>query len=86
MRSTIIIEKRGNHYIATASGRFGGGYSGVTAGDTAEQVAAFAAREMVRYAQSNPEGGDLLAPDEVTNLVPDHLVAIAPTKGGLTTG
>ena len=28
---------------------------------------------MVRYAQTNPEGGDLLAPPEVLALVPEYL-------------
>lgn len=77
MRSTIIIEKRGAGYIATASGKFGGGYNGARAGLTPHDAAAFAAREMIRYAQSNCEGGDLMAPPEVLELVPAHLRSVA---------
>ncbi len=76
MRASVIIEKRGTGYFATVSGKFGGGYMGAAAGDTAEEAAAFAAREMVRYAQSNSDGGDLIAPSEVAHLVPPHLQSI----------
>ena len=78
MRTTIIISKRGAGYIATTSGKFGGGYQGARAGLTPHEAAAFAAREMIRYAQSNPEGGDLMAPPEVLDLVPEHLRSVAP--------
>jgi len=77
MRSTIIIERRGAGYIATVSGKFGGGYQGARCGLTAEEAARFAAREMIRYSQSNSEGGDLMAPPEVLALVPGHLHSIA---------
>lgn len=77
MRSTVIISKRGEGYIATASGKFGGGYQGARAGLTPHEAAAFAAREMIRYAQSNSEGGDLMAPPEVLEIVPLHLRSIA---------
>jgi hypothetical protein len=73
MRSTVIIEKRGSGYICTVSGKFGGGYQMARAGLDPQAAAAFAAREMIRYAQSNSEGGDLLAPPEVLDLVPLHL-------------
>jgi len=29
--------------------------------------------EMIQYAQSNEDGGDLVAPAEVRELVPEHL-------------
>ena len=77
MRSTIIISKRGAGYIATASGKFGGVYQGARCGLTAQDAALFAGREMIRYAQSNPDGGDLMAPPEVLELVPEHLRSIA---------
>ena len=76
MRATLIIEKRGNRYTATVSGKFGGGYSGANAGTTAEEAAGFAAREMIRYGQSNSEGGDLVAPAEVLQLVPENLRSV----------
>ena len=31
---------------------------------------------MIEYAQANPEGGDLMAPPEVLELVPAHLRSI----------
>jgi hypothetical protein len=31
---------------------------------------------MIEYAQSNPEGGELMAPPDVMEYVPDHLRSI----------
>ena len=76
MRATVIITKRGAGYIATASGKFGGGYQGARCGLTADEASRFAAREMIRYAQSNAEGGDLMAPPDVLELVPEHLRSV----------
>jgi hypothetical protein len=76
MRATVIIDKRANHYVATVSGKFGGGFMGAHVGTTPEQAAGFAARQMVRYACSNSEGGDLVAPAEVLQLVPDNLRSV----------
>jgi hypothetical protein len=42
-----------------------------------QAAAATAARLMIQYAQSNEEGGDLVAPAEVRELVPQHLRSIA---------
>lgn len=76
MRSTIIISRRGAGYIATVAGKFGGGHQGARCGLTPTDAAATAARYMIEYAQSNPEGGDLMAPPEVLDLVPLHLRSI----------
>jgi len=76
MRSSVIISKRGDDYIADVQGKFGGGFSGAAAGKTAGSAAAFAARMMIQYAQSNKEGGDLMAPPEVMEIVPEHLRSI----------
>jgi len=76
MRTTVIIEKRGEGYISTVAGKFGGGHRGARCGLTPEAAAATAARYMIEYAQSNAEGGDLMAPAEILNLVPEHLRAI----------
>lgn len=80
MRTTIIISKRGDGYISTVSGRFGGGHQGARAGLTPYDAAAKAAQYMIEYAQSNPEGGDLMAPPEVLDLVPAHLRSIDAKK------
>ena len=77
MRSTVIIKKRGEGYIATVSGKFGGGFQGARCGLTPFEAAAKAAEWMISYAQSNPEGGSLLAPTEVMELVPMHLHSFA---------
>jgi hypothetical protein len=77
MRSTVIISKRGAGYIAQASGAFGGGFRGVRCGLTPHEAAARAAGWMCDYAQSNKEGGDLMAPPEVLELVPAHLRSVA---------
>lgn len=79
MRSTVIIIKRGAGYISTVSGKFGGGHQGARCGLTPYDAAAKAAQYMIEYAQSNPEGGDLMAPPEVLELVPRHLHSI-PAK------
>jgi len=76
MRSTVIIEKRGG-YISTVSGKFGGGHQNARAGLDPQAAAATAARLMIQYAQSNEEGGDLVAPADVLDLVPQHLRSIA---------
>ena len=76
MRATVIIAKRGAGYISTVSGRFGGGHQGARAGLTAYDAATTAARYMIEYAQTNPEGGDLMAPLEVLELVPEHLRSV----------
>ena len=80
MRSSIIITTRGDGYISTVSGRFGGGHQGARAGLTPYAAAATAARYMIEYAQFNPDGGDLMAPPEVLELVPEHLRSV-PAKG-----
>lgn len=81
MRTTVIIQKRGAGYISTVQGRFGGGHSGARAGLTAYDAAARAAQLMIEYAQGNPEGGSLMAPPEVLELVPIHLRSIDGTPG-----
>ena len=80
MRSTIIIEKRGEGYVSTISGKFGGGHKQARCGLTADAAAASAARFMIDYAQSNEFGGDLMAPPEVLELVPEHLRKIDAKK------
>lgn len=77
MRSTVIITKRGPGYISEVSGKFGGGHKGVRCGLTPFEAAASAARLMIEYAQSNSEGGDLMAPPEVLELMPGHLRSVA---------
>lgn len=76
MRSTVIISKRGEGYIASVSGKFGGGFQGARCGLTPFEAAAKAAEWMISYSQTNPEGGDLMAPPEVLELVPEHLRSI----------
>lgn len=76
MRTTVIIKQRGQGYVSSVQGKFGGGHSGARCGLTPYEAAASAADLMIRYAQSNPEGGDLMAPPEVMELVPLHLRSI----------
>ena len=76
MRTTVIIQKRGEGYISNVSGKHGGGHSGARAGLTPYDAAAQAAKLMVEYAQTNDEGGDLMAPHEVLEQVPAHLRSI----------
>lgn len=73
MRTTVIITKRGEGYISQVSVQHGGGHNGARCGLTHYEAAASAARYMIEYAQGNPDGGDLMAPPEVLDLVPEHL-------------
>jgi len=73
MKTTVIITKRGEGYISTVQGKFGGGHQGARAGLTPFDAAARAAQLMIEYATSNEEGGELMAPSEVLELVPAHL-------------
>ena len=76
MRTVVIIEKEkgglDGYRSTTSSG--GSGHCG----DTPVEAAAKAAKLMLRYARRNPEGGDLMAPPEVLELVPPHLHTIEP--------
>lgn len=82
MRTAVIINKRGEGYISSVSGKFGGGHTGARCGLTPYEAAAKAAQYMIEYAQSNPEGGDLMAPTEVLDLVPEHLRSIPAKSTG----
>lgn len=75
MKTTIIIQKRGEGYTATVGARNGVVLQGSRCGLTPAEAATWAATMMLRYASpdSNPEGGELMAPPEVTELVPAHL-------------
>jgi len=77
MKTTVIIKKRGAGYICTVYGQFGGGYQGAKCGLTPFEAATKAAELMLKYTANNPEGGTLMAPDEVKSLVPEHLHEIA---------
>lgn len=77
MRTTVIISKRGGGYISKVSGKHGGGHDGSRAGLTPYDAAATAAKLMINYASTNDEGGDLMAPPEVLELVPAHLRTVA---------
>jgi len=82
MRSQIIITKarNGHGYWADVRGKFGGGYSGATAGETPEAAGLFALREAARFIDSNPEGGDIIAPPEVQDAMAKARVPHAPIE------
>lgn len=75
MKTTIIIIKRGEGYTATIGETTGTVLQGARCGLTPHDAAAWAATMMLRYASpdANPEGGVLMAPPEVLELVPEHL-------------
>jgi len=64
-------------WISTARDHLGGGHQGARCGLIPFDAAAKAAALMLQYAATNPEGGTLMAPDEVKSLVPEHLHEIA---------
>lgn len=78
MKTTIIIIKRGDGHIATVGARNGIVRQGARCGLTPQDAATWAATMMLRYAapDSNPEGGEVMAPPEVFELVPNHLQKI----------
>lgn len=80
MKSTIIITKRGEGYIATVGAKSGLVLQGARCGLTPHDAATWGATMMLRYASpdSNSEGGELMAPPEVLELVPEHLRRIDP--------
>ncbi len=74
MRTTVIIAKSGEGYTISVSGRFRGG--GNSDHLTPYDAATSAAKYMLHHAAPNPEGGVMMAPPEVLELVPVHLRAI----------
>ena len=76
MRSYVIIRKRGAGYVSDVTGKSGEGHQGARCGLTLHDAAAHAASMMQRYALSNAEGGDLMAPPEVLELVPESLRSV----------
>ena len=80
MRTLITIRKRGAGYIMDISGPQGSLRQGAQCGITPYEAATTAAREMALHAspQANPDGGDLMAPPEVMELVPETWRNVAP--------
>lgn len=73
MKTTVIIQKWGKGYKATANDMNGVAFDVPYAGLTPADAAATAAAQMIRHAINNPEGGEVMAPDEVLERVPEHL-------------
>lgn len=75
MKTTIIITRRGEGYIATIGAKHGTAAQGARCGLTPFDAATWAAQNMLKYASidCNSEGGVLMAPPEVLELVPKHL-------------
>ena len=78
MKTTVIIYQRGAGYVMDYNDAHGALKQGVRVGLTPEDAALSAARAMMRLALDNPDGGSLMAPPEVLELVPKHLREIAP--------
>ena len=74
MKSTIIVKIRGDGYIAAINSQSGNLIvQGMRIGLTPHDAATRAAELMLQYAAHNPEGGVVMAPSEVTELIPAHL-------------
>lgn len=80
MRTLITIRKRGAGYIMDVSTRGELIRQGAQCGIDAYAAATAAASAMAQYAalSSNPKGGDLMAPPEVMEHVPDAWRKIDP--------
>ena len=73
--TTITVTQRAGWYVASV----GGPQSRVLRlGRTAHEAAAGATQLMLQYAAENPRGGELVAPQEVLDLVPAHLHQVRP--------
>ena len=71
MRTLITIRKRGAGYIMDVVTQYGGGYQGRQVGLSPYEAATNAARIMATHSEINNEGGDLMAPPEVMEFVPE---------------
>ena len=81
MRTTIIVKIRGAGYMVTVYAQPGDSTpQGARIGLTPQDAATRAAELMLQYAVHNPDGGDLMAPPEVLELIPSHLHSIAGRK------
>lgn len=67
--SSVIVYKRGDCYICDVKGCFGGGYSGVFAGKTAEDAGLFALTQKLMYIDNNPMSGNMYLPAEVREAI-----------------
>lgn len=74
--TTITVTQRAGWYVASVDGP----QSRVQRiGRTPQQAATEATRLMLRHAAENPRGGELVAPQEVLDLVPAHLHQVRPS-------
>jgi hypothetical protein len=74
MKSTVIVKIRGDGYIATVGTQNGNtAIQGMRIGKTPHEAATRCAELMLQYAAHNPDGGALMAPAEVFELVLAHL-------------
>lgn len=74
MKTTVIIKIRGEGYTVRVGTQSGNTVlQGARIGLTPHDAATRAAELMLQYAANNPEGGELMAPSEVMELVPAHL-------------
>ena len=80
MRTLITIRKRGAGYIMDVATEHGLVRQGAQCGITPYESATAAASAMAQYAalSSNPDGGDLMAPPEVMEHVPQAWRCIDP--------
>ncbi len=76
-RAMVIVHESAGGYRVHVAGRFGGGFATTRPGSPAD-VAPFVAAQMLRYASTNPHGGQLIAPPEIADLIPENLRAIDP--------
>lgn len=77
MRTTIIIYKRGQGYVADVQAYTGTRVAtGARCGLTPHDAATWAARSMLQYGADNRDGGEIMAPPEVLELVPEHLRSV----------
>ena len=77
MKSTIVMEKRGSDYRCDAYGKFGGGFRNAFAGKSAVEASFYLITQYHRYVRSNSEGGYIIAPTEVSKLLPNYMLEVA---------
>lgn len=73
MKTTVIVKEAQNGYQVTVSTGQGVGETVYTEGEKPFDAAAAAAEAMAKWGVANDDGAELMAPEEVMALVPEHL-------------
>lgn len=77
MKTTVIVKEAKNGYQVTVSTGQGVGEMVYVVSDQPFDAAAAAAEAMAKWGVTNDDGAEVMAPDEVLDLIPSHLRCVA---------